>query len=84
MSIKSSWDYTCAICIAPASPIQLNARLSDKRLLLEDLAVERAAPIRQAPSFPIRLFRRDKWVRLDQRNIFIESDMLKLSLYVND
>lgn len=59
--------FTCAIYAAPASPIQLNARLSKQRFLLADLVVERADPIRRAPSSPIRLFRRDKWVRLDQK-----------------
>lgn len=67
-NIKSLLGYTCAICVAPASPIELNARLSDRRFLLADLVVERAEPIRRAPSSPIRLFRRDKCVRLDKRN----------------
>lgn len=67
-NIDSLLGYTFAICAAPSSPIQLNARLSDKRFLLADLVVERADPIRRAPSFPMRLFLRDRWVRLDQRN----------------
>lgn len=59
-NIKSVLGYTCAIYVAPASPIELKARLSDKRFLLADLVVERADPIRRAPSSPIWLFRRDK------------------------
>lgn len=65
--------YTCAIWVAPASPIELNARLSDRRFLLADLVVERADPIRRASSSPIRLFLRDKWVRLDQKDAQHES-----------
>lgn len=65
----SALDYTFAICMAPASPILLNARLSDRRFLLADLLVERAKPIRRAPSSPIRLFRSDKWLMLDQRDV---------------
>lgn len=52
--------HTCAMYLAPASPIELKARLSDRRFLLADLVVERADPIRRAPSSPIRLFLRDK------------------------
>lgn len=62
--------FTCAKCAAPTSPIELNARLSNTRFLLADLAVDRAEPIRRAPSSPIRLLRSDRWVRLDdQREI---------------
>lgn len=67
-NMPSVLGYTWAISAAPASHIRLNARLSDRRFLLADLAVESAEPIRRAPSTPIRLFLRDKWVRLDQRN----------------
>lgn len=71
-------SYTCAICAAPASPIELNAKLSNRRFLLADVVVERADPIRRAPSSPIRLFRRDKWVMLDQRDTRHESGMFVL------
>ena len=60
VNMVSVIGFTCAIYSAPASPIELNARLSDKRLLLAELSVERADPIRRAPSSPIWLFLRDK------------------------
>lgn len=63
---------TCAMWAAPASPIQLKAKLSDRRFLLEQLFVESAAPIRRALSSPIRLLRRDRWVSLDQRDMHSE------------
>lgn len=44
--MESVLGHTCAICVAPASPIELKAMLSDKRFLLVDLVVERADPIR--------------------------------------
>lgn len=59
--------FTRAICAAPASPMELNARLSDKRFLLAVVEVESAEPIKRAPSTPIRLFRRDRWVRLRRK-----------------
>lgn len=59
-------SHTLAKNAAPASPIELNARLSDKRFLLADEVLERAKPIRRAPSSPIWLHRRDRWVRLRQ------------------
>lgn len=82
-NIKLVLGYTCAIYVAPASPIELNARLSDNRFLLADLVVERANPIRRAPSSPIWLFRRDKWVMLYQRNIQHESCILLVNWYMN-
>ena len=59
---------TWAMCVAPASPIELNARLRITRFLLADVVVERAKPIRRAPSSPMRLFLSDRWVRLGREN----------------
>ena len=64
--------YTWAIWAAPASPIELKARLSDSRFLLVDLVVESREPIRRALVTPIRLFLRDKWVRLETKETHTE------------
>lgn len=66
---ESFVSVTCAICAAPASLIELKARLRDKRFLLADLMVDRAEPMSRAPSSPIQLFLRDKWVSLEENLI---------------